>query len=425
MTRAAGDPKGRCRGRPDRARRPTPSLAPPGSQAGPISHSHSAAADCSPYLLPRPDGPAGGPPWRPATGDRRTRTDRAYLHASGRAWTFWARLRSKYRPDRARSTKHAQRPHGPGLAPKGEKGWGSPNSSLMVTLAVVKTPAKKYSAQHGTGSWLELRERVRGLGGPPARRPGPASRRRVDDVVTVRPAGRRHRGDAAGGRGGAAGQGGAVPLQRPRVPRVDVRRVQGRAWSRSTPTTATPTTSSSTCGTTPTPWRSCSTARSPTASTRYPRPAAARSGTWLWVDDGSGPVPRRGRPPYEDAPPRRRPASGVRRGPWGRSGDDLLLLYTGGTTGHAQGRDVAPGRPVRGPRRAPTAIALPRGQDLDDVRDGAAHRSPGPASCPAAPLMHGTGLFTRLSTLMHRRQRRHARPAATSTPTELLDTIER
>ena len=65
------------------------------------------------------------------------------------------------------------------------------------------------------------------------------------------------------------------------------------------------------------------------------RAQAAGIRTWLWVDDGSGPcpdwaVPLRGRPPP------RAPTS-TSSAPWGRSGDHLLLLYTGGTTGMPKG----------------------------------------------------------------------------------------
>src|SRR5687767_6098894 len=50
---------------------------------------------------------------------------------------------------------------------------------------------------------------------------------------------------------------------------------------------------------------------------------------WLWVDDGSGPCPTWATP-YEDAAK----SSPTRVTPdWGRDGDDLYMLYTGGTTG--------------------------------------------------------------------------------------------
>ena len=54
---------------------------------------------------------------------------------------------------------------------------------------------------------------------------------------------------------------------------------------------------------------------------------------WLWVDDGSGPCP-------DWAIPYERAAKSATRhvaAPWGRSGDDLLMIYTGGTTGMPKG----------------------------------------------------------------------------------------
>ena len=54
---------------------------------------------------------------------------------------------------------------------------------------------------------------------------------------------------------------------------------------------------------------------------------------WLWVDDGSGPCPDWA-VAYEHAAAS---AAGRVQAPWGRSGDDLYLLYTGGTTGMPKG----------------------------------------------------------------------------------------
>ncbi len=56
---------------------------------------------------------------------------------------------------------------------------------------------------------------------------------------------------------------------------------------------------------------------------------------WLWVDDGSGPCPDWATP-YETAAATADARPHV-QGPWGRSGDHLLLLYTGGTTGLPKG----------------------------------------------------------------------------------------
>ena len=65
------------------------------------------------------------------------------------------------------------------------------------------------------------------------------------------------------------------------------------------------------------------------------RPRLPRIRTWLWVDDGSG-----GRPDWAvDYAAAVAASSDSTRvvAPWGRSGDHLVLLYTGGTTGMPKG----------------------------------------------------------------------------------------
>ncbi len=116
--------------------------------------------------------------------------------------------------------------------------------------------------------------------------------------------------------------------------------------------------------------------------------------TWLWVDDGSGPCPAWATP-YEAAA-----ATGTDddvAGAWGRSGDHLVLLYTGGTTGMPKGvmwrQDD-----LFGVLDANNKHRMPPEQDLDAVRDRIT--KPGPRNMPAAPLMHGTGLFNVISNLM-------------------------
>ncbi len=125
------------------------------------------------------------------------------------------------------------------------------------------------------------------------------------------------------------------------------------------------------------------------------RDRVPRVTTWLWVDDGSGPCPEWA-VPYEDAA-----AAGTTEpvaGPWGRDGDHLLLLYTGGTTGMPKGvmwrqddlfRAIV-ATFVAGVKEAPD-------QDLDVFRN--AVTAPGPRGLPACPLMHGTGCFTQLIIL--------------------------
>ena len=138
--------------------------------------------------------------------------------------------------------------------------------------------------------------------------------------------------------------------------------------------------------------------------------------TWLWVDDGSG-----GRPDWAvDYEAAASSASERVVAPWGRSGDHLLLIYTGGTTGMPKGvmwrQDD-----LFGALDATNKQRLPAEQDLG----AAAARvvKPGPRNLPAAPLMHGTGQFNALSNLIIggsviTMEGRRFDPA------ELLDTVE-
>ena len=139
--------------------------------------------------------------------------------------------------------------------------------------------------------------------------------------------------------------------------------------------------------------------------------------SWLWVDDGSGACPSWATPyeePATTAPGRVRP-------PWGRSGDDLYLLYTGGTTGMPKGV-MWRQRDIIGAVDGPTKRPLPT--EVDWAAFDAKVVKPGPVNLPAAPLMHGTGSFNAMSNLL----------IAGSVVTldgrhfdsgELLDTIER
>jgi 3-oxocholest-4-en-26-oate---CoA ligase len=112
---------------------------------------------------------------------------------------------------------------------------------------------------------------------------------------------------------------------------------------------------------------------------------------WLWVDDGSG-----ARPDWADdyetvvSTPAGRTVA-----PWGRSGDDIVMIYTGGTTGMPKG--------VMWRQDDLIGVTCSTGnpllaQDPDAVGGVAAFidsvAQPGPPGLPACPLMHGTGWFT-------------------------------
>ncbi len=141
--------------------------------------------------------------------------------------------------------------------------------------------------------------------------------------------------------------------------------------------------------------------------------------TWLWVDDGSHPCPDWA-VPYETAAAT---PTGRVIPPWGRSGDDLNFLYTGGTTGMPKGvmwRQDDLAVLLAGTLTAP----LGDDTDYDAHRAGLAEAGPGRRYLPACPQMHGTGNFPGLVTLagggsivtLEGRQ---------FDPVELLDTIER
>lgn len=138
--------------------------------------------------------------------------------------------------------------------------------------------------------------------------------------------------------------------------------------------------------------------------------------TWIWVDDGSGPCPEWAIA-YEVAAAS---ATGRVIPPWGRSPDDLYILYTGGTTGMPKGVMWRQDDLVRTLDSA-SKHPLPDLPDWD-VFD-ARFAKPGPRNLPAAPLMHGTGAFNAMWNLVL------GGSIVTLTsrhfdPVELLDTIE-
>lgn len=115
---------------------------------------------------------------------------------------------------------------------------------------------------------------------------------------------------------------------------------------------------------------------------------------WLLVDDGDGPARATWGQPYEDA------AVHAPLEPAPRSGDDLLFIYTGGTTGLPKGvmwrQDdlfVVLNRTGE--------VRYPEEGTAEDVRQILAQppKYAPPRLVPGPPLMHGTGLFTAMSVL--------------------------
>ncbi len=134
---------------------------------------------------------------------------------------------------------------------------------------------------------------------------------------------------------------------------------------------------------------------------------------WIHVDDGTAACPEWA-VGYEQAVGQT-PLTGA--GP-GRSGDDLILIYTGGTTGRPKGvmwrqHDLY---------RVSDTAHDPEEMDLDRVATRIAELDRRPVGLAAAPLMHGTGfvfagtIFSRGGTLVHQETARFEAAA-------LLDTL--
>jgi fatty-acyl-CoA synthase len=140
---------------------------------------------------------------------------------------------------------------------------------------------------------------------------------------------------------------------------------------------------------------------------------------WLWVDDGAGPCPAWA-VPYEQVAtshPERVVA------PWGRSGDHLYMLYTGGTTGMPKGVMWRQDDLFRNIVGAGFDARVRDGEpDMGIIRERVT--GPGIVGLPACPLMHGTGCMTQLIVLS-------GGGSAVTTESrgldveDLLDTVER
>ena len=193
----------------------------------------------------------------------------------------------------------------------------------------------------------------------------------------------------AGGRG-EPGQGRAVPLQLPRVPRVDVRRVQGRRcvpvntnyryaddelvylWDNADAVAVV--------------FHGAFADRIERIRDRVPNVTHVALGRRR-----QRAVSRRG-PCRTRTRPRRTPAERT-VAPWGRERRRPLHALHGRHHRHAEGRDVAPGRPVPHRRRRRRRPAGPASEARPRRGRGPRSRRRRRSCVPACPLMHGTGVL--------------------------------
>ena len=132
-----------------------------------------------------------------------------------------------------------------------------------------------------------------------------------------------------------------------------------------------------------------------TESTNEVRARVPNVKLWLWVDDGVGECPDWA-VPYE-----RVAASGAVLSAESsqRSGDDLFLLYTGGTTGQPKGVMWRQDDLFCVLNRSAT-IKYPEEGGLEAIAEGlTAAGSSRARVIPAAPLMHGTAAFSAFAVL--------------------------
>src|SRR5205823_4942598 len=126
------------------------------------------------------------------------------------------------------------------------------------------------------------------------------------------------------------------------------------------------------------------------------RPRLATVRRWYCVADGTAPVPEWA-VDYEAVV---KPGADRFVAPWGRSPDDLLLLYTGGTTGMPKGvmwrqDDLFNVLGAGGN----ALLGLPAATSVEELAARVDPERPPLVMLPACPLMHGTGQFSAFITM--------------------------
>ena len=140
---------------------------------------------------------------------------------------------------------------------------------------------------------------------------------------------------------------------------------------------------------------------------------------WLHVDDGSVPCPAWAVPYEASALAHPAPVAPA----WGRSGDDQILIYTGGTTGRPRGvmwrqHDLYVSSNTTGdPVLADLAFVRERVARMQDEKTAS------PIGLPAAPLMHGTA-YVFASAILNRAGSVVTLTSPQFDVAELLDAIE-
>ena len=132
-----------------------------------------------------------------------------------------------------------------------------------------------------------------------------------------------------------------------------------------------------------------------TATIERIRSQVPRVESWLWVDDGAGDCPEWATP-YESVAGDT--GGGRCEPPWGRDGDDIYMLYTGGTTGMPKGT-MWRQDDLFAILNAGGLSSYDENGTLDDLKKVRQESGPGAKMIPCCPLMHGTGALTAFGTL--------------------------